>query len=138
MLHTLQMRIGQKLGLAAIFLVALVDIAFDIFRTIYSLSGVAGLDIMGDILEATIAVIISCLPTYRALFSHPRPRKQTMNENFEPASKNIRYTGRENYELSSSAARLKPGISETQDSSVQGTIASVETSKEAINEYEMV
>lgn len=73
MLQKLQMRVPQKLGLAIIFLLALVDITFDIVRIIYT---VKGQSIVWDILEPTIAVIISCLPTYRSLLGNIRPPKR--------------------------------------------------------------
>lgn len=62
------MSMSRKVGLAAIFLIAITDVAFDITRTVYTVNGGAvALDTIWDILEPTIAVIVSSLPTYKAL-----------------------------------------------------------------------
>ena len=66
MLRRLQMPISQKLGLAALFLIAITDVIFDITRTAYT-GGEIAVDAIWDVLEATIAVIVSSLPTYKAL-----------------------------------------------------------------------
>jgi hypothetical protein len=69
MLSGLQMRPMQKMGLGALFLLATIDVLFDILRTVYSVDGgIVALDTIWDVLEPTVAVIISSLPTYRALF----------------------------------------------------------------------
>ncbi len=76
------MSITRKVGLAAIFLIAIIDIALDITRTVYTVNGDAvGLDVIWDILEATIAVIVSSLPTYKALPGLAKRKKTTLYQN---------------------------------------------------------
>ena len=78
MLKGLQMPTRKKLGLAAIFLVATSDIIIDIIRTVYSINGrPVALNAMWDILEPSIAVIVSALPTYKALLGNSNRRKET-------------------------------------------------------------
>ncbi|MCJ1421266.1 hypothetical protein MMC32_007628 [Xylographa parallela] len=106
MLKGLRISRAQKIGLAAIFLIAFIDILFDILRTIYTVNGGAvGLDTTFDILEPSIAVIISTLPTYRALFMSRR-RMETGssfgNMKTSNISSNIKSATREAYELSPS------------------------------------
>lgn len=68
MLRELQMPTSRKVGLAALFLIAITDVIFDITRTVYTVdSGFVAYDKVWDILEPSIAVIISSLPTYKAL-----------------------------------------------------------------------
>ena len=70
MLKTLHMPLSQKLSLASIFLIATVDVAFDILRTVYTVDGGAvAIDTIWDILEPTIAVMICALPTYRSVIA---------------------------------------------------------------------
>ncbi|MCJ1383475.1 hypothetical protein MMC17_006589 [Xylographa soralifera] len=106
MLRGLRISRAQKIGLAAIFLIAFIDILFDILRTIYTVNGGAvGLDTTFDILEPSIAVIISTLPTYRALFM-TRRRTETgssfSNIKSSNISSNTKSARREAYELSPS------------------------------------
>ncbi|MCJ1389046.1 hypothetical protein MMC18_001900 [Xylographa bjoerkii] len=106
MLKGLRISRAQKIGLAAIFLIAFIDILFDILRTIYTVNGGAvGLDTTFDILEPTIAVIISTLPTYRALFM-TRKRSETGSSfgNIETSnfSSNTKSAKLDRYELSPS------------------------------------
>ena len=74
------MPIGRKLGLAVLFLIAIIDVIFDITRTVYTVQGVA-VTLNWDILEPTIALIISSLPTYKALLSSSTKRKTTSYQN---------------------------------------------------------
>lgn len=76
------MSTSRKVGLAAIFLLAVVDIIFDITRTIYTVDGGAvTLYPIWDILEPTIAVIVSSLPTYKALSRVSRKKKHSSCQN---------------------------------------------------------
>ena len=107
MLKDLRISKAQKIGLATIFLIAFIDILFDILRTIYTVNGGAvGLDTAFDILEPTIAVIISTLPTYRALFMTSRRRVGTGssfgNLKTSTVSSNSKSAKRSAYELSPS------------------------------------
>lgn len=82
MLRRLQMPIGRKLGLAALFLIAITDVIFDISRTVYTVHGGAvALDTIWDILEPTIAVIVSSLPTYKALLRSAKRERNTRYQN---------------------------------------------------------
>ncbi|KAL8792373.1 MAG: hypothetical protein Q9195_005076, partial [Heterodermia aff. obscurata] len=82
MLRGLQMPTSRKLGLAALFLVAITDVIFDITRTFYTVHGGAvALDTIWDILEPTIALIISSLPTYKALLGSRTKSKNTSYQN---------------------------------------------------------
>lgn len=68
MLSGLQLRKGQKIGLACVFSLGLVVAVFDILRTVESLisgtfSGVA----LWSSMEVSIAVIVASLPPYRTL-----------------------------------------------------------------------
>ena len=63
---------SQKIGLALIFSVAIVCVAIDIVRTI---EAVAQNQALYTIIEINLVVIISCLPTYRALLSIFQRRK---------------------------------------------------------------
>ena len=76
------MPMSRKLGLAALFLIAITDVVFDITRTVYTVHGGAvALDTIWDILEPTIAVIVSSLPTYKALLGATKKEKNTSYQN---------------------------------------------------------
>ena len=81
MLRRLQMPIGRKLGLAALFLIAITDLIFDIFRTLYTGGGVNNFHTIWDILEPTLAVIVSSLPTYKALLAGAKKARNTRYQN---------------------------------------------------------
>ena len=69
---------AQKIGLASLFSIATIVIICDVLRVIYGLgAGVVALATVWDILEPSIAVMISALPTYRALFTTARKRGRT-------------------------------------------------------------
>ena len=63
MLRTLRISRAQKVGLAGVFLVAGVDVALDIARTIGTFA--ATVNVALNVLEPTIAVIVCALPVYR-------------------------------------------------------------------------
>lgn len=93
MLRGLQMSTSRKVGLAAIFLVAVTDVAFDITRTVYTVNGGAvALDTIWDILEPTIAVIVSTLPTYKALLGVAQKKKSTSYQNLGHSGGTTRYS----------------------------------------------
>ena len=75
---------SRKVGLAVLFLVAITDVIFDITRTFYTVdaTGVA-LDTTWDILETTIAVIVSSLPTYGTLLGPTKKRKNRWYQNLD-------------------------------------------------------
>ena len=80
-LKGLQMRISQKLGLASVFCLAILIVVFDILRTISSAESARGGAVgastaLWDILEITIAVMVSCLPTYRTILVLRKQKKQ--------------------------------------------------------------
>ena len=77
------MSMSRKIGLAAIFLIAITDVVFDITRTVYTVNGGAvALDTIWDILEPSIAVIVSSLPTYRSLLGITKRKQSTPYQNF--------------------------------------------------------
>jgi len=92
MIYQLKLRTAHKIGLAFVFALAFVDIVFDILRTIYTVNGGAlALDTLWDILEPTIAVIISCLPTYCVLLkSTKEPQPASTYATLEDESKGTR------------------------------------------------
>ena len=91
MLQTLQMSTSRKVGLAVLFSIAITDVIFDITRTIYSVNGGAfALDTIWDILEPTIAVIVSSLPTYKALLGVTKMKKKR-----NPSYQNLNQSGGE-------------------------------------------
>ena len=94
-LKGLQMQTSQKLGLASVFCLAILIVIFDILRTVFSAKSARGGAVgastaLWDILEVTIAVIVSCLPTYRAILTQ---RRQTKRRKTNGTYSNI--TGRE-------------------------------------------
>lgn len=66
MLKNLKIRPRQKVGLALIFSLAIFIVALDILRTAQA---AAGNQALYTVLEINFAVIVSCLPTYRALLT---------------------------------------------------------------------
>ncbi|KAI4148860.1 MAG: hypothetical protein LQ340_004908 [Diploschistes diacapsis] len=64
MLRELKVRTKQKVGLAILFSIALFTVALDIVRTV---EAIAGKQDLYTILELNFNVIVSCLPSYRAL-----------------------------------------------------------------------
>ena len=84
MLRGLQMPTSRKVGLAVLFLIAITDVIFDITRTVYTINIKAvALDTTWDILESTIAVIVSSLPTYKALLGPTKKWKNTRYQNLD-------------------------------------------------------
>lgn len=64
------MIIPPKLGASAVFLLDIVDIIFDCVRTYYTTrAGSVATSNLWDILELTIAVMLSALTNYQQLFS---------------------------------------------------------------------
>jgi hypothetical protein len=80
-----------KIGLIGIFSLVLIDIAFDIVRTVYSLS----VDLsyrtnytaIWTFLEPTIAVIVCALPCYKRLISRNKSRIRTDDSDLEFSSR---------------------------------------------------
>jgi len=66
MLKDLKIRPRQKIGLAFIFSLATFIVALDILRTV---EAAAEHQALFTVLEVNFAVIVSCLPTYRALLA---------------------------------------------------------------------
>ncbi|KAL6720640.1 hypothetical protein ACLMJK_002565 [Lecanora helva] len=71
MLKGLKLRTSAKIGLAGVFSLAFVTIAFDILRAVQTLTsgGHAGSTPLWTNLESAIAVVVSCLPSFVALRS---------------------------------------------------------------------
>jgi len=69
MLPSLQMQKTQKYGVGMIFCLSLIVAAFELLRTIESLKGtVTSLNTLWVSLEAAVAVIVSCLPSFNTIF----------------------------------------------------------------------
>lgn len=68
MIRSLKMRLAKKLSLSALFAIGIIDIFFDIFRTFYTTTSV-GVQNLWEILEITIAVMLSALIAYRQIFT---------------------------------------------------------------------
>ena len=66
MLKDLKIKARQKMGLAFIFSLATFIVALDILRTVQA---AADNQALYTVLEINFAVIVSCLPTYRALLA---------------------------------------------------------------------
>jgi hypothetical protein len=77
MLVPMLMHSSQKFGLALVFSLVAIDIAFDILRTVYTtsvyFSQFPDQNAMWAILEPTIAVMVCALPVYRGLLSWHKP-----------------------------------------------------------------
>ena len=75
MLRRLQMGWKVKLGLAGIFCCAFVTIAFDILRSVETLTDGdrLGLTALWTNLESAVAVLVSCLPSLKVV---PGPRRK--------------------------------------------------------------
>ena len=72
MLIKLKLSIHQRLALAGIFGIVLIDILFDILRTVFSVQqaydpSVAPLSTVFNLCEPAVAVIVCTLPSYRSL-----------------------------------------------------------------------
>ena len=107
MLRTLQMPRKQKIGLAAVFLLGLVDLAFDIIR-VYHTVHVAGTGswAIWDILEPCIAVITSALPPYKILLASSRVQRFSALKKPSPEpSQNNESTKRQSSAASDSTRR---------------------------------
>ena len=74
MLKDLKISISQKVALAFIFSLAIVCVALDIVRVI---EAVKQNQALYTIIEINFVVIISCLPTYRALLGIGQRRKSS-------------------------------------------------------------
>ena len=81
MLKSLQMRMPVKFGLAGVFCCAFITIGFDILRAIETNTkgGVKGSTALWTNLESAVAVIVSCLPSFTALFSAKNKRNNGKN-----------------------------------------------------------
>ena len=76
------MRIPAKFGLAGVFCCAFITVVFDILRAIETdtKGGVEGSTALWTNLESAIAVIVSCFPSFAALFSSKNERSDGRNK----------------------------------------------------------
>ena len=121
---------SRKVGLAALFLIAITDVIFDITRTVYTINvkGVA-LDTVCDILETTIAVIVSSLPTYKALLGPTKKWKNTSYQHLDHSGAAIGKSSRSHNAEESNDVEL--GISSGKASKKEWTNTSSEGSGDA-------
>lgn len=118
-LKGLQIRTSQKIGLSSVFCLAILVVIFDITRTVFSVisarGGAAGAGtVLWDILEATVAVIVSCLPTYGTIFTQKKQKKSKRNytnitgqENLVKTQPSLELTSFENAMDGASNDRMK-------------------------------
>ena len=66
MLKDLKIKLAQKIGLAFVFSLATICVVLDIVRTVEAIDSNQALY---TVLEINFVVIVSCLPTYRALLN---------------------------------------------------------------------
>ena len=101
MLRRLQMSRKAKLGLAGIFCCGVVTIAFDIIRTVETLTDGdrLGSTALWTNLESAIAVLVSCLPSLKAL-TGPRRKGHLTN--------NVRPYGQRSWPLSDTVKVYRP------------------------------
>lgn len=120
-LRSIQLPISKKLGLASVFFLALAIVALDILRiALGDGGGIVSLASLWDVLEPSVAVIVSTLPTYRALLPSGEKLAKKVTT-YEHGSNGIsqskqswksRIKGRddnERYELSEDVEVLRPG-----------------------------
>ncbi|KAF1942623.1 hypothetical protein EJ02DRAFT_511580 [Clathrospora elynae] len=70
MLRKLRVRKTQKLGLVLVFSVSLLTIALELFRFVRNIEGDRTTNnMLYAVINANLTVIISCIPTYRSLWS---------------------------------------------------------------------
>ena len=102
MLKDLQIRLVQKIGLALLFMIATISIVFDILRTYYDIhGGIIMLEVVvWDVLEPIVAVIVSALPTYRALFKDHQRMPRTYRRDEHAGKRAIVPEVRNRHELS--------------------------------------
>ena len=74
MLRSLQLRTTAKIGLAGVFSCAFITIIFDVTRAIETVrnDGTVGSTALWTNLESAVAVIVSCLPSFKALLGPRR------------------------------------------------------------------
>lgn len=85
MLRSLHMARSQKIGLAAIFTIVVIDIVFDILRTVYTasayLSQFPDANAVWALCEPSVAVMVCALPSYRGLLSRHNRGSSTLYGN---------------------------------------------------------
>lgn len=90
MLRNIKISRGKKIGLASIAGLVIIDILFDILRTVYTIGSYAAnfpnANAVWALCEPTIAVIVCALPTYRALLSRNKPEQSTSYQNLRGMS----------------------------------------------------
>lgn len=94
MVHTLHINRRQKVGLTVLFGLGLTVIVFEVLRLAESLKGsTLTVNTLWVSLEASVAIIVSSLPTYNVLIRRPRKRTRDaeMQARLTP-SKNVKDT----------------------------------------------
>ena len=87
-LQGLKLQIGKKIGVASLFSLGLVVIVIDAIRLATGDGGgVVSQASLYNALEPSIAVLVSCLPTYRSLFrSEPGSSKHRKGASYQYSS----------------------------------------------------
>ena len=140
MIRGLNMRTRKKLGLAFLFSLALVVIVLDCLRiALGHEGGLISLASLWNILEPTVAVSLSALITYRALYtsagksSKRKPSDYVYNSSQSQRNWKDRITSRrpnEGYELSDDEQRLHAGMPATEAPRVLGEISPMGTNSQ--------
>ena len=108
MIKGLKMSRGQKIALGALFLLATIDILFDVVRVGVGIGGgIVTSAAIFDVLEPVVAVIVSTLPTYRALFVVSRKKESSSYNTLKPSPITSRDKTARSYELAESISSLK-------------------------------
>lgn len=80
LLRKLRISIQEKLALAAIFSVGLIKITFAIIRVVKIGASATHVNpiwlALWSMIEASVAVVVACLPSFRVLFAHGRRRSE--------------------------------------------------------------
>ena len=106
MLKGLQIHKFQKLGLAFIFSLAIVCVALDILRTAEAL---ASNQALYTVLEINFVVIVSCLPTYRALLNIGQQGRSGKASQYNSGGSNSMFSSLRRPSLFSSWKRMESG-----------------------------
>ena len=112
MLRELKVGRPQKIGLAFIFSLATVCVALDIVRTTEAL---ASNQALFTILEINFVVIVSCLPTYRTLFTLKQRRARSKASAYPSGSTPSAFSSLKKPFAVSSWKRMENGDSLTQN-----------------------
>lgn len=80
LLWTLQISAREKVALGAVFLVGVIKITFAVIRVVKIGASAKHVNpiwlALWSMIEASVAVVVACLPSFRVLFAHGRRQSQ--------------------------------------------------------------